>query len=124
MSVTINAATLSIISSHQLQQEIDNCKITIDKFDNRTSTISEKQEYSRCVDTIYPKNVDINPDIMLGLEFIFWFLVLMPILGAINGIRTGTSLMDNALYWFLKGFLTVMILVLMVSIFTIVMNGG
>ena len=75
--MTTTSAAMAAIASTQAataqsaahKARISQCKITIADFDAQTATVSEMQEYSDCVDVLYPR--EPSGDAIIALKVLF-----------------------------------------------------
>lgn len=114
MSATvIAAASLAASSSNSRKLEEELCKVVMEKFEPKTSTVQEIQEYAKCVDIIYP--TAISPEAMLFWKIIFVISLCGMLLGFYKAHRTDYKSGDEYFVYPLLGFVLAAVLALFFS---------
>ena len=59
------------------------CKLTVNSFNNKLSTVKQKQGYADCVETLYPQKM--NAEHVLGLKILFMVgFIIFVLIGIYN----------------------------------------
>ena len=77
-------------STHQAK--VSACKIILQNFDSKQTTVSEMKEYASCVNTIHPS--EFSPETVIVLQVIFIVSVLGMIAGGVTAFKDGGGFIE------------------------------
>ena len=82
------AAAIAVMASIQAQEARETaCKTFISSYDAKTANVAEMQEYSSCIQTLYPSRPEGNE--LLGLQLSFVLIGVMFFCGIYRGFKEG-----------------------------------
>ena len=117
-SVAIASASLAVAASNSQSIKAMECKNFISIFNNSSSTISDKQYYSECINLIYPRSMDYME--IFFLKFLFVLAIVGLAIGLYKAYRERYSDSLDYIYYAVCGFL---ILPSIAVIIALLVNG-
>tara|TARA_R110000851_G_scaffold2612_3_gene10667 strand:+ start:172 stop:561 length:390 start_codon:yes stop_codon:yes gene_type:complete len=68
------------------------CELTVNSFNNKLSTIEQKQGYADCVETLYPQKMSVEN--VLGLKILFMTALIIFVLSVVYNFSTRSRYED------------------------------
>ena len=114
----VSIATVANNSANKNSKKI--CELTMNNFNNKSSTVEQKQQYADCVKTLYPSKMSLEH--VLGLKILFMIALIIFVLSVFYNLFKKSKYEDTESI-FLKILCFNMILWIVVMVIGLIILG-